>query len=415
MRTSTLFLAALAALAAAAAACGTDEPVEPTFEAVVEQVIVPRCTFGSCHAKPTNAAQLDLSPATLCDALINQPSCLFPDRMLVVPGRPDDSFFFHKLTGQGLHEAPKAACANASPTNFLMPYGARALGDADLALVHGWIAAGAECMGSGTTTPVGPQIASLTATRGAPLVGESIKITVTLDRAAPEDLKIRIAAETGSLSAPVLVTVPAGKTAAEFDALAERPAARFKLRATAGESSKEIMLRIGGVEIAEVLANPPGPDDRLQWIKLRNRGARAVDLSTYQLRAGQSNYGLIAVDLAGTLEPGQCMVIGGPVASGANHEPLFAQGLAVDFSPDLPWAGTQAAGFALFDRNAAPVDGVETPVDTMLVGAHNQARLVGPDAEIASPYCATPAEDTSAQRTGLASCVQAAPLPRTCL
>jgi hypothetical protein len=411
MRTSALFLAA--AIAVAAAACATEEPVEPTFEAVVEQVIKPQCTFGSCHAAPTNAARLDLSPAGLCDALINQPSCLFPDRMRIVPGSPDESFFFHKLTGKGLHEAPTGECAGDVRTNLPMPYGAKALATEDIALVHGWIAAGAQCSGS-DTTPTELSIESITSTRGAPLVGETISITVTLDQPAPEGgQKLTITSDSDGLSAPLLVTVPEGQTTGRFDALAERPTARFALRATTGRSSKEIMLRISGIEIAEVLANPTGEDDRVQWIKIRNRGSRPVDLGTFQLRAGQSNYDLISVDLGGTLLPGKCAVIGGPIQSGANGEPSYSQPL--DFVPDLPWAGAQATGFALFDRNAAPVGGAATPVDTMLVGTHNDARLLGPDGEIANPYCGTPAEGTSAQRTGLATCAQAQMLPNTCL
>jgi hypothetical protein len=412
MRTYTLFIAA--SLAVSAAACATDGPVEPTFEAVVEQVIEKQCTFGSCHAAPTNAAQLDLSRERLCDALINQPSCLFPDRMRVVPGHPEESFFFHKLTGEGLHEAPTGECSSESRTNFPMPYGAKALDDDDIALVHGWIAAGAQCSDTGTPPPPGPSIANITSTRGAPLVGEGITVTVTLDGPAPAGgQKINLLTDTSALSAPVLVTVPAAQTEVRFDAFALRPTTRFALRATSGESSKEIMLRVGGFEISEVFANPVGADDRLQWIKLRNRGSLPIDLGDYQLRSGQSNYGLVSVDLVGTLPAGSCVVIGGPITSGANGNPVYAQ--AFDFNPDLPWAGLQAAGYAVFDRNAAPIDGVATPVDTMLVGANNEARLLGPDAEIARPYCATPGHGYSARRTGLGTCAQALPQPADCL
>jgi hypothetical protein len=412
MRTHSLFIAA--SLAVTAAACATDGSVEPTFDAVVEKVIVPRCTFGSCHAAPTNAAQLDLTRENLCNAVINQPSCLFPERMRVVPGRPEDSFFFHKLTGEGLHQTPTGSCGNESKTNYPMPYGAKALGAGDIALVEGWIAAGAQCSDDVAPPPIAASIASLASTRGAPLVGEGITFTVTLDRPAPEGgQKITIATDTSALSAPVLVTVPASQTTARFDALALRPTTRFVLRATSGESAKEIMLRIGGFEIAEVLANPVGIDDRLQWIKLRNRGSLPIALSDYQLKAGQSNYGLVSVDLTGTIAPGGCAVIGGPIQSDANGNPVYSQ--PMDFSPDLPWAGLQAAGFALFDRNAAPVGGIVTPVDAMLVGKHNDARLVGPDAELARPYCDTPGHGYSALRTGLTTCAQAVPQPNACL
>src|SRR4051812_43601229 len=111
MRHSLFIAAVFAAVSTAACATG-DVTTEATFEDVVAQVIEPRCTFSSCHGSPTTAAQLDLSPARICDALVNQPSCLFPDRMRVVPGHPEDSFFFHKLTGQGLNETPTGSCAS---------------------------------------------------------------------------------------------------------------------------------------------------------------------------------------------------------------------------------------------------------------------------------------------------------------
>ncbi len=91
-------------------------------------------------------------PRKACDTLISQPSCLFPDRMRIVPGRPEDSFFFHKLTGEGLNEAPTGNCGGAQ-TNLLMPFGASELPDSELALVHDWIAAGATCTGTGGSRP----------------------------------------------------------------------------------------------------------------------------------------------------------------------------------------------------------------------------------------------------------------------
>jgi hypothetical protein len=414
MRASTTLIAAV--ITAAAAACTAEPAAEPTLESVIQNVLEPRCTFGSCHASPTTAAKLDLTPAKVCDALVNQPSCLFPARMLIVPGAPDDSFFFQKLTGQGLHEMPIGTnCSSESKSNLPMPYGAKALDDSDISLVHDWIAAGAQCAGTGDPGRTDAlSIASFTASRGAPLAGESIALTVTLDKAAPEGgQRIAIATDTSALSAPLQVTVPAGQSTAKFEGLAMRPTSRFSIRVSAGDSSKEILLRVAGLDISEVLADPAGTDDRMQWVKLRNRSGVPLDLTGYQLRAGENNYDLVSLDLVGTIPPGGCFVVGGPTQSSANNEPVFGQ--ANDFAPDLPHSGSQAAGFAVFDRNATRVEGVATPVDTMLVGANNQARLLGPDAEIAQPYCPTPAPGMSALRTGLGSCVEAQMQPRTCL
>jgi hypothetical protein len=382
----------------------------------VEQVIVPRCTFSSCHGSPTTAAQLDLTPARVCDALVNQPSCLFPDRMRVVPGHPEDSFFFHKLTGQGLNETPTGSCASETRSNLAMPYGASALDDSDLALVHNWIAAGAQCTGTGTggqITPVAPAIASLASSRAVPVAGETFSVTVTLDKAAPEGGQmVALDMDQNVISAPVQLMVPAAAKTVKFDVYPLRPTSRFAIRAHVGESTKEFVLRIAGLEIAEVLADPTGTDDQLQWVKLHNRTALPIDLNNYSLKAGQGSYGLVSVGLSGTIPAGGCVVVGGPVQSATNAEPTYSQ--LVDFSPNLPRGDVQAAGFAVFDNTRAPINGIPTPVDTMLVGGGNAAKLLGPDAEIATPYCGTPAEGLSALRTGTGTCVAAQMQPHSC-
>jgi hypothetical protein len=402
------------ALAATATACQTEQPIEPTFEAIVEQVVVPRCTFASCHSTQTNAAELDLTPDRLCDALINQPSCLFPDRMRVVPGKPEESFFYHKLANTGLHDLPTDSCSDDAKTNLPMPYGAKLLSSEDLKLVHSWIAGGAQCELSGPLPiPAGPAIASITATKTAPLPGEAITVTITLDQDAPEGgEKVNIATGSNALDAPLLVTVPAGKKTAQFEAFAQRPTSRFALRASTEEGERSLTLRVAGLEIAEVLLDPEGADDQMQWIKLRNRGPNALNLSGYQLRAGQGSYGLMTMNLAGTIPAGGCGVIGGPIQGSANSSPTFLQ--AIDFAPDLPFLGAQATGVAVFDTGAGTVGGVATPVDAMILGTTNGG-LLDPDAEVAAPYCDKPATGFSASRTGARTCVQATLQPSSCL
>lgn len=413
MRTDSLLLIATLATASFAAACTGDEPAkEPTFEAVVQDVLVPRCTFSSCHTNPTIAASLDLSPEKACDTLVNQPSCLFPDRMRIIPGNPEESFFFHKLTGEGLDEAPTGSCG--TQTNLLMPFGASALPAAELTLVHDWIAAGASCTGTGKP-PVDtePKIASLAASTATPVAGKMFQIILTLDKAAPEGGQmITLDMDQAALSAPVQLMVPAASTTVRFEAYPLRPTSRFAIRAHAGASMKELVLRIAGLEIAEVLADPIGADDQLQWIKIHNTTSLPLDLSGYHLQSGQGSYDALSVPLTGTIPAGGCAVIGGPVQSGANSEPLFSQ--LVDFSPDLAHGGAQVTGFALFDDNA-PIGGVKTPVDTMLVGMTNDAKMLGPDAQVGAPFCGTPAEGMSAHRTGAGTCVAAVMQPSACL
>jgi hypothetical protein len=410
-RSSPRGLALLAIVTGAAGCTGDGASIDPTFEAVVEHVLEPRCTFSSCHASPTIAATLNLTAERACDALVNQPSCLFPDRMRVIPGRPDDSFFFHKIDGQGLGQTPTGSCA---PTNLLMPFGGAQLPDDERALVHDWIAAGAACTPNPDLPPgdLPPALASITTDRTTPLAGETIAITVALDKPAPEGgLAIALATSSDAISAPVQVVIPGASASARFEAYALRPTSRFTLRAAMGQASKEIVLRVGGLEVSEVMADPIGIDDGSQWIKLHNRSSLPIDLSGYDLRAGALDYSLVAVPLAGTIPAGGCAVIGGPTRSSINGTPNYAQ--AVNFTPDLPHPRTGAAGYALVDRGAAPVGGVAAPMDAMIVGAMN-TRLLNPDAVIASPYCATPAPGTSALRTGPITCVQTTMQPNTC-
>jgi len=412
MRTELLLVAV--ALVSAAAACDGGAAAEPpTFEAVVEKVLTPQCTFGACHVGSTPAAHLDLTPEHACDELLRKPSSLCPERALVVPGLPEDSFLLQKLTGRGLDQLLiDPSCS--SKANASMPLGGERLDDAELALVHDWIVAGAPCRGSGELpASAGPAIDSFTVDRLAPRAGESVTFTVTLDEAAPEgDQQIKLETPTSALATPTYVTVPAGQKTRQFDAYALRPASRFALRAHIGQSAKEIVLRIAGLEVAEVLSGPIEKDGPLPWVKLYNRSSMPIDLGDYQLKAGQSDYDLLTVDLAGTLQPRGCAVIGALVPPGPRGEPSISQ--EITFAPDLPHRGEQAAGFALFDRTASPVGGVPTPVDTMLVGLTNRARLLGPDAEVADPYCDPPASGMSALRTGPSTCVEAQAQPSTC-
>ncbi|HWU89967.1 MAG TPA: hypothetical protein VN253_22045 [Kofleriaceae bacterium] len=413
MRTNLVF----ALFVVAAAACGTtNEVAEPTMNNVFENVLAPRCTFSACHAAPTRAAHLDLTKGRACQELVNKPSCLFPNRMRIIPGHPEQSFFFHKLTGENLAEVPSSDCSGE--TNALMPYGGTTLPDDEMALVKSWIAAGAPCEAGPDDTVKPPEptmaaISQLTASKTAPLAGENIAFTVELDKPAPaEGQTIQIETMTSALFAPVSVFVPAGSTTARFDVNAARPTSRFVLRVKTGDSVKELVLRVAGIEVAEVLSDPIGDDDRFQWIKLRNRASVPISLAGYRLRVGQASYDYSSVPLVGAIPAGGCMVIGGPSSGYQNGDPVFGQ--VVDFSPDLPSSGAQARGYAVFDDGARPIDEVITPVDTMLVGVNNDAKLLGPDAEVAAPFCNSGPAGTTAKRTGAGTCAVAEMRPNQC-
>jgi hypothetical protein len=111
-------------------------------------VFVPNCTTAHCHAPPTPASNLDLSSPDAGAALVNMMASACAGQVLVVPGRPSQSYLFKLLNG------PDPSCVTPQ-----MPLGASSLSATDIACVTDWIinlagdggAAGA-ASSSGSTT-----------------------------------------------------------------------------------------------------------------------------------------------------------------------------------------------------------------------------------------------------------------------
>lgn len=400
-------------IASACATQGVTTPTEaPTMDTVFAQVLEPRCTFSSCHSAPTVAAKLDLTRERACSALVNTASCLFPQRQLVVPSDPDESFLMHKLTGSGLSDLPTGSCSARS--NAPMPFGASAIPQQEIDLVRSWIASGAPCdadADDNTGSKVArPRVASLTVDRAAPVAGQIITFTIGLDKPAPADGQVLdLETSTCVMSAPVQVTVPAGQSQVTFDAYVERPTSLFTLTARSGDSAKAIQLRVAGLEVTEALDDG---DNHSQWVKLRNRSPFPLDLSGYRLQVGQASYGLVQVPLAGTVPADGCAVIGNPVDMLTGGGSVIYQ--RVDFNPALPAPGAHTTGYAVFDSSGEVVGGVRPPLDTMLVGAHNDGGLLGPDGQVAPPACGAVPHGSSARRTGDALCAAAVPQSAQC-
>src|SRR5437773_7848043 len=102
-------------LLALASACGTDIRPSPdggsaasrsSLADIRGEIFEKSCGFSSCHAGNAPAGHLDLRDGDVCHALVGHASCLFPDKVLVVPGKPELSFLFDKLSGKGLAAEP---------------------------------------------------------------------------------------------------------------------------------------------------------------------------------------------------------------------------------------------------------------------------------------------------------------------
>jgi hypothetical protein len=406
----------LLVIACVSAGCGgwsTAHPIDAgtttasPIETIESAIFMPRCALGSCHAPPTVAAHLDLSSvASSCKALVQAPSCLFTQKMLVVPGQPDKSYLYAKLVGDNLGSQPDGPCAgltNGHPP-MRMPYGGAKLPDDQISQVRGWISDGAKCeamqpdagggvtdggMGMGQDSGGAvPQVAALTAAAGLVVAGKHTTLTVTLSTPAPASGQwVTLSVDDATvLGVPASTFVAAGETSATFWVQGLRPARPTSVHARTDGADVATQIGVGGLRLAELFYHSTGGgDDGKQWIKLSNGSGVAIDLSGYSLGAGSASYVETTVSLSGTLAPGACFVVGGPESSAADGSPHYAE--VARFAPPIPHAGVDSAsGVALFDRAMAQASTL--PLDAVVFGGRNAGGLVRPDGSVATPDAA---------------------------
>jgi len=233
-----LLLALSAALVTGA--CGSDaspadaRPGDPTLAAIRSDIFNGTCALSICHAEPTLEAKLDLRNNGLCHLLVSHKSCLFPTKLLVVPGKPEASFLLDKLRGTGLDGTPDPACET---TNERMPLGQVPLSEDKLAQIEAWIRAGADCGGdvpsdAGVDGAIdGPDdsladVASVSAVATTLHVGERTQVTVTLTHGAPAGrvppgqniiIDVNELDPPGVLALPNVVHVDPGVSSAVFE------------------------------------------------------------------------------------------------------------------------------------------------------------------------------------------------------
>lgn len=116
------------ALIALSVSC-REQGAETTFTQVQSNVLVPSCSFSSCHGSGTGGLAFDGSTADYSE-LVNALSLADPNKILVVPGDSDASYLIQKLEG------------SAGIIGDPMPPGAL-LSPAVIESVRDWIDAGA--------------------------------------------------------------------------------------------------------------------------------------------------------------------------------------------------------------------------------------------------------------------------------
>jgi hypothetical protein len=115
------------------AACESSEPsaLPPTLDELHERVLQPSCTFATCHgAGPSPAGALSLERDVAHASLVDAPSSVASDAILVVPGDADASYVMEKLT------ATIPAVGESMPPDAVLE-------PERIELVRAWIEAGA--------------------------------------------------------------------------------------------------------------------------------------------------------------------------------------------------------------------------------------------------------------------------------
>ncbi|MFH2009709.1 MAG: DUF4215 domain-containing protein, partial [bacterium] len=173
------------------------------------------------------------------------------------------------------------------------------------------------------------------------------------------------------------------------------------------------------VLLLQALVNPGGADAGLEWLTLYNNYYYTVDLSAYSLGWGGTVYTDGTADLSGSIQPGQCFVVGGPASNANNASPAFD--LVLDFSTFSTWglenAGAATDGIALFDMAAGSITPASCPLDALLYGSPNTNSLVD---EASCPaagtpdVATTPAELAAMQRTDMSTWIITAADPSFC-
>jgi hypothetical protein len=398
----------------------------PTMSASQDAIFSKSCAFTSCHGGANPAAGLNLTAGYACASLVQQPSCVFSDRTLVVPGQPEKSYLVHAIAGDDLGTNPDGTCAgltNGTPAR--MPLGGQPLCQGQIDQVQAWIAAGAACDtaagGDAGTTDTGsgdagldgsvdapnpidapdapdapneggdasdggnvsPDIAHLTSAMTSFEAGQSIAGSVVLAEPAPAAgvAVTLVATDPTVIAVPTVVFVPSGQTMGSFEMMGMRPG-RAAVEASAGGKGASLDELVVGLQIAEVFySGLLLGTDGAQWVRLYNATTIPINLSSYSLGGGVNSYVETTVQLSGVVAPHACFVVGGPTSSFDNGYPTFTQ--VAHFRPNLAAANSGGAGVALFGVSAANATATTVPVDAVVWGSTNSGKLLGPNGTVA--------------------------------
>ena len=136
-----------------------------------------------------------------------------------------------------------------------------------------------------------------------------------------------------------------------------------------------------GIVVNELASNPEGADEGLEWVELYHAGHEAVDLTGWKIQSATSSWGTYYTFKGGSIAPGEFLLIGGSLVSGADA--------VTDKSLGNGTSNTDGVRL---------VDCAGFPVDTALYGSPNEDELTDDLGDIATRTAAAPGEGASLQR-----------------
>jgi len=169
-----------------------------------------------------------------------------------------------------------------------------------------------------------------------------------------------------------------------------------------------------GARIVELYYDHTSGDDGAEWVKLYNGTPSSINLSTYALGWGGTDYTYGLTQLAGTVPAYGCAVIGGPLSTPTSGSPMFD--FAVNFDPDMQNSGSAGDGVALFNVPSSSVLATTVPVHAVIYGPNNDNGLydengAGGDVDVA----AAPSESSIRMKADQTWEINPTPTPNDCL
>ena len=268
-----------------------------------------------------------------------------------------------------------------------------------------------------------PTLASLDPAASSVAVGASLLYTVTLDipaTAGNQDITLALSPGTFA-TAPSQVSVAVGDLTADFvvegvDAGSEVLTASFAAASVTADLTVTSQPDIGLV-LSEVLYDAPGSDDDLEWVEIYNGGFSTIDLSTWSLGAGGGDYLNFTLQLAGSLAPGDCFVVGGANSTADNALPSFDQQVGTGSATPylvLQNSGSTADALGLFDVPEVALTSASIPIDSVVYGSTNDDEFSDPDGNISAVDVGDAPSGSSVEQSTTGWAIQSSPSPGDC-